>query len=757
MGFDFFSRRKDMPLKDLIRWISGLDGDIVCREKLAAKEASFGGFGRLDPRLVTCLMEKGIGALYSHQSRAVSLALSGHDIVVVTPTASGKTLCYNLPVLDSILKDSKSRALYLFPTKALAHDQLNELEEFSKESGCAISCFTYDGDTPQSARKAAQEAGAVIVTNPDMLHSGILPHHTRWAQFFRNLSYVVVDELHMYRGVFGSHLANLFSRLHRICDFYGSHPVFICCSATIANPAEHAHALTGRHMELISESGSPSSEKEFVIYNPPLIDKQNGIRRSSLQETANIAAKALCGKISTIIFTRSRLNVELLLNLLREKLARRGEDPALVAGYRGGYLPGERRSIERGLRSGKLRGVISTNALELGIDIGSLELAILHGYPGSVASAWQQIGRVGRRGGLSAAVMVASALPLDRFLASHPEWLLNSSPERALIDAANPYIEVGHVRCSAFELPFHDKETFGGRDISEIVEYMSRHGVLRASGSPGCRTYLWNEPSYPAASVSLRNASAQNYNITDVSGAGKTKLIGSMDIYSAPEMIFPGAVYFHQGRSYVVEDLDRKNLRCRVKPASVDYYTEGISKVRISITNAIESDGIFGWGDAAVSYTPYMYKKIDMKTRRSTGHGSIDLPEERVETTAFWIYMPDECSPGTLAAAEGLSNILHCAAPLFLMCDAKDIRMHVGRCEPLSGQTAVFMADVIPGGVGLAEGAYQIKGRLIRACLDALESCGCSDGCPACTGSSGGKRITKSLMQEILRRVPRFA
>ncbi|MCE5202339.1 MAG: DEAD/DEAH box helicase [Synergistaceae bacterium] len=756
MFYSFFAK-KNISVPEFTEWVSKLDGEITYIERFQARNALFGGFGGLDPRLVSTLKARGIGSLYSHQSKAVSLTLSGHDVVIVTPTASGKTLCYNLPVIDTILKDPASRALYLFPTKALAQDQMMELDEFSAVLGEKINCSTYDGDTPAAQRSTARDNSNVMITNPDMLNAGILPHHTRWAPFFQNLRFIVVDELHTYRGIFGSHLANLFSRLLRICKFYGSHPVFICCSATIANPAEHAEALIGRHAELISENGAPSSAKEFIIYDPPVIDKQTGIRRSALFETARIASKALCGGISTIVFTRSRLNVELLLKLLSKRLAEQGKDPDIVTGYRGGYLPKERRTIEQDLRSGKLRGVVCTNALELGIDIGSLELAVLHGYPGSIASTWQQIGRAGRRGGgLSAAVMVATALPLDQFLAARPEWLLGASPELARIDASNPYIEVGHVRCSAFELPFHEGENFGGQDISTILNYLAQHGVLRLADDFGSKTYYWQGDSYPAASMSLRNAIGENYTITDISDGKKPGIIGTMDRHSAPTHIFPGAIYFHGGRPYIVEDLNTETRQCFVKTTAADYYTEGESSVRINVIEEFEHKGLFGWGEVIVASTPSIYKKIRLTTHENIGHGEINLPEEQMETTACWISMPKGThdSPKLGAAMSGFSNLIRNIAPLFLMCDSGDIQIYSRLEDPHLRQPAVFVVDNIPGGVGLAEGTYELKEKLVKASLDALNACGCANGCPACIGATpdgiGVKDAVKCLSEQIL-------
>ena len=747
--------KEEFSAESLAKYLSKLDGDITCLKKFPPREPSYAGFAGIDPQIIQALKARGVPSLYTHQNRAVSLALAGQDIVIVTPTASGKTLCYNLPVINSLLHDPDSRALYLFPTKALAQDQLTELGRFSEELGRDIRAFTYDGDTPREARAAAKEGGQIIITNPDMLNVGILPYHTYWAKFFQNLNYIVVDELHTYRGVFGSHLANLFSRLLRICEFYNSKPVFICCSATIANPAEHAKALTGRNATLISENGAPSPEKDFMIYNPPIVNRRAGIRRSSLFEVSRIASEALAANVSTIVFTRSRLNVELILKAVRKELVKRGLDPETITGYRAGYLPKERRAIERALRGGKLRGVVSTNALELGIDIGSLDLAILHGYPGSIASAWQQIGRAGRRGSHSAAVMVPSALAMDQFLAAKPEWFLGAPPELARIDPMNPYIQVGHVRCSAFELPFRQGETFGGQDIEQILEFLAAHNVLHKAEGDGEVSYYWQDDSYPAAGLSLRSATGDTYTITDISNAGRARVIGSMDKHSAPTMIYPGAVYFHGGQSYIVQELSEEELLCKVKLANVDYYTEAESTAHINITDEFENDGVFGWGDAVVATTPYMYKKIRLTTHENIGHGKIDLPEEKMETTAAWIAVPDESvnSPDLKIAVDGFKNLLRNTAPLFLMCDREDIQIHDRIKDPRLKRPAIFIADTVPGGVGMAEGVYEIRGKLSKACLDVLDSCGCRDGCPACVGAASDDFDTKSSVRRLIKNI----
>lgn len=751
-----FFRSKRSGVGEYLKWLRRQDGDIPLFHSIRPKEASYGSFGDLDPEIINSLKNKGIERLYSHQSQAFSMASAGKDIVVVTPTASGKTLCYDLPVLNSIVKDPCGRAMYLFPTKALAQDQLTEINELSRSLKGQIKSFTYDGDTPRSKRKEIKTGASIVITNPDMLNTAILPHHTSWAGYFRNLNFIVVDELHTYRGVLGSHLANIFVRLLRICRHYGSDPVFICCSATIANPREHAEILTGKPAVLINENGAPSAQKELVIYNPRMINRQSGIRRSSLYEAGRLAHKAVSFGISSILFTGSRINVELLLKNLKQQLLKDGKDPGSVRGYRSGYLPAERRETEKKLRNGQLKAVVSTNALELGIDIGSLDLAFIHGFPGSIASVWQQVGRAGRRSSLSAAVIIPSGMSIDQFLAGNPRWLLGASPETARIDPLNPYIRLEHIKCAVFELPFRANETFGGQNITDILEFLFIHGVLDAFGNSDDKTYSWNSDDYPAASFSIRSACGEKYDIYDVSAAQRSKLIGTMDKHSASALIFPGAVYFHDGESYSVRHIDSENKRCFVERSLSQTFTEAKIHVRTNIVRREEGTGLFGWGETKVSAAAGMYKVIDISTRKTVGHGTVDLPEERIDTTSLWITMPEKARsrPGLMPAVEGLAYLLKNLAPLFLMCDSSDIYVSTALSEPTLKQPALFLSDAIPGGVGLAEGAYDSIRDILKACREQLDSCSCRDGCPSCIGAgrSGikAKDLTGKLLDDIL-------
>src|SRR6185437_8760000 len=537
----------------------------------------------LDGRLLGALRRRSIEQPYIHQAEAIGHAMAGRNAVVVTPTASGKTLCYNVPVLDRILKDRSARALYLFPTKALAQDQLDELHDLITLIGEEIRTFTYDGDTPADARRAVRTAGHIVLTNPDMLHTAILPHHTKWVQLFESLEYVVVDELHMYRGVFGSHLANVLRRLRRICQFYGSNPTFILCSATIANPGELARALVGDHVELVAENGAPAGERMVVIHNPPVVNKELGIRQSSLKASRDVAARLIRGGVQTIVFAPSRMRVELLLTYLRETLRSKPGDAERVAGYRGGYLPNERRNIERGLRDGSIRGVIATNALELGIDIGGLGASVTMGYPGSLASLWQQFGRAGRTREMSVSVLIASSNPLDQYVAANPDFIFERSVERGLIDPDNIFILASHLKCAAFELPFHMDELFGAH-TDELLDILYEEGVLQRSGD----RYHWMSEAYPAEQVSLRTASTDNFVIIE---QGPTpRVIGECDRPSAPLLIHEDAIYIHRGQQYQVEWLDWDDKKAYVTPVAVDYYTDAQLAVELKVLESFQQE-----------------------------------------------------------------------------------------------------------------------------------------------------------------------
>ncbi|GAB6936119.1 ATP-dependent helicase MrfA [Calditerricola yamamurae] len=726
-------------------------------EVLPPREARLAPFpAELDRRLVDVLTEKGISALYTHQRAAFDATRRGEHIVVVTPTASGKTLCYNLPVLQAILEDDHTRALYIFPTKALAYDQMAELNDLIARLGVDIKSYTYDGDTPASARQAIRNAGHIVVTNPDMLHSAILPHHTKWVKLFENLRFVVIDELHAYRGVFGSHVANVLRRLKRICRFYGSNPQFLLASATIANPRQHAEALIEEAVTLIDENGAPRGEKHFIFYNPPVVNKPLGIRKSSVLESRDLALRMLKKEIQTIVFARSRVRVEVLTSYLQEAFKHK-VGKTRIRGYRGGYLPKERREIERGLRSGEILGVVSTNALELGVDIGQLEACILSGYPGSIASTWQQAGRAGRRYGTSVAILVASSNPLDQFLIQNPAFFFGRSPEEARIDPDNLMILVDHIKCAAFELPFRRGESFGGEDLEEILSYLAEEQVVHA----GPDRWYWMADAFPAHEISLRSAARENVVIVDITEGAK--VIGEVDRFSAPMLVHEEAIYIHDGVQYQVEKLDYEEKKAYVRRVKVDYYTDANLAVDLKVLTVDREEHLGsvtkGCGEVMVTAMATLFKKIRFHTHENVGSGPIHLPEEELHTTAYWIAL-DDAATAALPKADlpfallGLANVLVHTAPLFLMCDPLDIRVVPQVKAVATGRPTIFLYDRYPGGVGLAERLYERHEELLAQAETLIRGCGCEGGCPACVGPVQevgplGKRHALALLEAV--------
>jgi len=723
---------------------------------LPARQARYGGFpDSLDPRLGQALAARGISRLYTHQAQATALALAGKDLVVVTPTASGKTACYNLPVLQAMLRDPEARALYLFPTKALAQDQLAELHGLVGELKVDLKTYTYDGDTPVSARQAIRQAGHIVVTNPDMLHTGVLPHHTRWVKLFANLRYVVIDELHAYRGVFGSHLANVLRRLWRVCAFYDSHPVVICCSATIANPKELAERLTGRPITLVDDNGAPSGPKRLLFYNPPVVNRELGIRRSSTLESQRIAEAFLRGGVQTIIFGRTRLQVEILLSYLQQSLANRLGQTGTIRGYRGGYLPLQRREIEHGLRDGSVRGVVSTNALELGIDIGHLDAAVLCGYPGTIASTWQQIGRAGRRKGAAAAVYVASSSPLDQYLVNHPEYFLGRDPEQGLIDPDNLLILSAHLQAATFELPLPTGEPFGKAPTAELLRILEEDGSVHQAGD----TWHWSADAFPAEGVSLRSANADNVVIVDVTRGAS--VVGEMDQFSAQVFLHEEAIYLHEGAQYHVDRLDWEEKKAYVRPVKVDYYTDANLAVSIKVLESFASrptaDLAVHHGEVQIRALATIFKKIRFHSHENIGSGPISLPEQQLHTTAFWLEIPAEVArqfprPAMQGGLQGVANVLSQVACLFLMCDARDLGAHPEIRAPHTGAPTVYVYERYPGGVGMSARLFEIAGTVLGAAHDLVSQCGCESGCPSCVGPAlevgeQGKAVATRLLE----------
>jgi len=728
---------------------------------IPARDAVYADYpSDLDLRLVASMQEKGIRQLYSHQAEAINAVRREKDVVVVTPTASGKTLCYNLPVLNRILKEPNSRALYLFPTKALAQDQLAELYDLIQQLDVDIKTYTFDGDTPQTARRAIRSAGHIVVTNPDMLHAGILPHHTKWIKLFENLKYVVIDEVHQYRGVFGSHLANVIRRLRRICNFYGADPIFICCSATIANPDDLARRIIGREVKLVDNNGAPSGERHFLIYNPPVVNKQLGIRKSAVNEAARLAASFLRQRIQTIVFARFRLNVEVLLTYLQRELKGDFGNGINIAGYRGGYLPRERRRIESGLRNGSITGVVSTNALELGIDIGNLDVSIIVGYPGSIASLWQQAGRAGRRSGTALTIMVANSSAINQFLCAEPKYIFDRTPESGIIDPDNLIIRTNHIKCAAFELPFEANESFSDDGTTEILDYLAESNLVRKSGD----RYHWSSEIYPAQGISLRSASPDNFVILNESN--NYEVIGEVDYFSAPIFLHPEAIYLHAARQYQVTNLDWEGKKAYVKEVDVDYYTDAETKTNLKVLSVNQSttfgDAEMSAGEVTVTNVTVLFKKIKFQTHENVGSGELNLPELEMHTTSFWYGFPGDIAfkvglDGSQfgGSLRGLANILGKIAPLWVMCDPRDLRSISQVRAPFTEKPTVYIYENIPGGVGLTEKLFTEHDRLFESCLDHIRACSCDNGCPTCIGppmevGDGGKLGVIKLLEYML-------
>ncbi|MDR6224689.1 DEAD/DEAH box helicase [Desmospora profundinema] len=727
-------------------------------ETIPAREARFADFPPdLHSDLVRTLKRRGIRQLYTHQTRAVKKALAGRHWVTVTPTASGKTLCYNLPVLHRILEDPSTRALYIFPTKALASDQMAELNRWIMELDRDIKGFTYDGDTSPAARQAIRQAGQIVVTNPDMLHQAILPHHTKWVKLFENLRFIVIDELHAYRGVFGSHFANVLRRLRRICRHYGSTPQFLLSSATIANPVEFAERLTEESMELVDNNGAPADEKHFVFFNPPVVNHALGIRRSSVLESRVLAAELIKNDVQTIVFARSRVRVEVLLSYLQKQLSGK------VRGYRGGYLPRLRREIEQGLRSGEVRGVVSTNALELGIDIGQLQACVICGYPGTIASTWQQAGRAGRREGASITFLVASSNPLDQYVIEHPEYFLRQSPEHALVQPNNLVILVNHIKCAAYELPFEEGETFGVATTGELLDFLAEEGILHRAAD----RWYWMDQSFPAKEVSLRSAAQENFVIIDISQTGNHQVLGEVDRFSAPTLIHEEAIYLHEGVQYQVEKLDYEEKKAYVRQVDVDYYTDANLAVQLKVLEIEREDQtVIGhyrsMGEVTVNALATIFKKIKFGTHENIGSGPIHLPEEEMHTTAYWLtldhpdlgaFKQEELQTGLLGLSHGMFQL----APLYLMCDPKDLGVTVQVKAIHSKKPTIFMFDKYPGGVGLSEKLFELHHSLLQIVERHIRSCSCAEGCPSCVGPAGdgglgGKQLTLNLLGLLLQR-----
>jgi DEAD/DEAH box helicase domain-containing protein len=730
-----------------------------------ASEGTFAAIPEaISAQLRGALERRGITRLYVHQAEAFEHVEAGKNVAIVTPTASGKTLCYNLPVLNLLLRDAGARAMYLFPTKALAEDQLHEFQSAVESMGSEIRAFTYDGDTPQDARKAIRQRAGVVLTNPDMLHSGILPHHTKWARYFENLRYIVIDELHSYRGVYGSHLANLLRRLRRICEFYGSEPRFICCSATIANPRELAEALTGETFELVERNGAPRGEKYFIFYNPPMVNRQLGIRRSYINETRRVALEFIERDLQTLVFANNRLATEVLVTYLKDACDRGPIPGESVRGYRGGYLPKERREIERRLREGAIRAVVATNALELGIDIGSLDAVVMAGYAGTIASSWQRAGRAGRRNATSAAVLVASSAPLDQYIVEHPDYFFGRSPEHAYINPENLEILLAHLKCAAFELPIRDGEKFGQHETGEICRFLEETGFLHHSGG----AWHWTSDTYPADATSLRSVSSDNFVVVDTTG--EANIIAEVSFSTALTTLHEKAIYLHEARQYHVERFDYDHRKAYVRRVDSDYYTDAIDYTQVKVLQEFEGEVLGGarraHGDVRVNTQVVGFKKIKFYTMENVGAGKLSMPEQEMHTTSFWLHFPAAflAGLGEYSAEErqsgiaGLGNALRTVAALLLMCDPRDLG--VALSEQIEGgletfEPNLYLYDSYPGGVGQSAPLYRLAPRLLRQTAELLAGCACDAGCPSCVGPVGevgerGKEVAGRILAGLM-------
>ncbi len=844
----------------LSRWRSQPEiyTNIVEWRTLPARPPSFREFPTdLHPALRAALQQGGIQKLYTHQSSAWQVVLEGQHLVVVTGTASGKSLCYNLPVLDRLLKTPASRALYLFPTKALAQDQAKSLQGILGElpatvpSEVSLPVATYDGDTPSSARRTIRSSARIIISNPDMLHTGILPHHTAWAEFFSNLEYVVLDEMHTYRGVFGSHVANVLRRLKRLARHYGTAPRFIMTSATIANPVQLANWLVEEEVVLVDEDGSGRGAVNFLIYNPPVVDRDLGLRRSVLHESVRLAEDMLAYDVQAVIFGRARRTVEIILSYLRERTAAlpstsnsgAGFDPRrAVRGYRGGYLPAQRREIERGLREGSVRAVVATNALELGVDIGGMGAAILTGYPGTISGTWQQAGRAGRGLDTSLAVLVTSPTPLDQFLAKNPAYFFGLSPEQALVNPDNLLILLAHLRCAAFELPFQPGDRYGKLEPDQLLEFLDflvHQGDLHHSGE----RYFWMADRYPAQGVSLRSASAASVQL-QVAASDTLQTIGEVDQHSAVWMVHPGAVYLHEAQSFLVENLDLEHNLARLKPAELDYYTEARSETNVSLVELTDESAVRGGkkqhGEVSVTSQVIGFRKVRWHTHENLGVENLELPPTNLQTTAYWMALSQEtvddldarglwtnspndygptwpavrdlrramdgfrcqvcgalehgrshdvhhkipfrafdsaeqanqltnlitlcpsCHHRTETAVRmrsglsGLAHVMGQLAPLFLMCDSRDLGVHSDPQSPLAdGRPAVVIYDQVPDGIGFGQRLFELHDELVKRAHQLVSACECTDGCPSCVGpggenGAGGKRESIAILEALV-------
>ena len=716
------------------------------------------------PRIDARLRKKRILPLYTHQASSINLSRQGKNTIVATPAASGKSLCYNLPVLEKLLSDPNARALYLYPAKALAQDQLRSLKSLAVPSLLADEeIAVYDGDTPGNSRADIRLKARIILSNPDMLHVSILPFHQKWGRFLRHLEYVVIDEAHIYRGVFGSHLANIIRRLRRLCRYYGSSPQFILSSATIASPGVHAQSLTGLPFSVVDNDGSPRSEKDFVFWNPPIIDPANGIRHSANSESSFLLSELVSHEIRTLDFTRTKRLTELIYKYSRDRLiAIKPEFADLIKPYRGGYTAEDRRKIEKELFSGRLLGAVSTNALELGIDIGDLGATILTGFPGSISSTFQQAGRSGRRCGHSLSFLLGLDNPLDQYYMNNPEKLFNSGFEGTFINPENPYIYRVHLLCAAWEMPVNASETdMFGENLIEELDALAQERVLNKRRD---NYYLSADISYPAGDISIRSASGKDFCLID---AESGQIIETLDFQTAFLQAYPGAVYLHQGESYLVSRFDLNSQIALLEKKKLDYYTVTRDLTEISIIevlkNKLVGDISVYLGKVDVTLTVTGYRRKAQFTEQVLSEEQLDLPPQTFPTIAVWFKLPSDLVSAMEKTKMDFHGAIHAAEhaligllPLFALCDRGDIGGVSTPLHPDTGTPAIFVYDGHPGGVGIAEKGYEVISDLWEAARNVIEKCTCIDGCPICVQSpkcgNNNKPLDKNGAKAVLER-----
>jgi DEAD/DEAH box helicase domain-containing protein len=746
-----------------IRGQVGYEGQIEHIELIAPRRPVYGQLDApLDLRLQEVLDTHGLSRFYAHQAKAINLVRQGKNVIVATFSASGKSLVYNTAVMQAILDEPGTRALYLFPTKALAQDQLRKLKElFSPGLVPPEALATFDGDTPRSLRGDVKKAGRVILTNPDMLHVGIMPSHQTWAALFRRLKYVVIDEAHIYRGVFGSHVACVIRRLRRLCQLYGSNPQFILCTATIANPAEHALGLTGLPCEVVDNDGSPRGWKDFVFWNPPFTDEKKTHRKSAHWESTNLFTALVMQGTRTLTFTRTRRLCELIYVYTRDRLREESyELSRLVMPYRGGYMPEDRRKIEQGLFGGELLGVVATNALELGIDSGGLEATILDGYPGSISSTWQQAGRSGRTQGEALSFLVAWDNPLDQYFMRHPKEFFGKGFEYVLVNPENIYIAKAHLLCAAWERPLEDGDiVFFSEDMNKYRDELVQEGQLRERRG---RYYLAPSISYPAQKINIRSSSGEDYAVVDVTTG---TMIETVESSVAFFQIHPGAIYLHQGEAYLITRLDLTNKLAYAEPSAGKFYTETkeIHDIHVLSVKGAKMVGPVevNVGDVEVTIDVVGFKKYRQFSEEVIGEEPLDLPTIRFNTVALWFGVPPRAlariAQKDLDFAGGLHATEHAAIgilPLFALCDRNDIGGVSTALHPDTGKAAVFIYDAYPGGIGIAEKGYDMIEELWQATMHVIAECPCEDGCPSCVQSpkcgNNNKPLDKAAARIIL-------